>query len=223
MSVFSRLFLWGEVSAHRNKALIERVIAHVHAAASGVQAVLFAVECPVPRGIRPAARRRRGHRMSFAAYPKAILKYFYTPARTGQRGRPRHVPWPDVHIAQVVKHRAGQKLTAIERRVVYGCHHRVNDLIAMSQCGFGLINTAFIERLNATCRARMPALARRTRNRAQTTVRLRSEMFWTGVVYNFCTIHSSLAATPAVAAGLTDHVWSVSELLLFHPPPKVST
>ena len=68
----------------------------------------------------------------------------------------------------------------------------------------------------------MPALARRTRNRAQTTERLRSEMFWTGVVYNFCTIHSSLAATPAVAAGLTDHVWSVRELLHLHPPPKVS-
>lgn len=135
MSVFSRLFLWGEVSAHRNKALIERVMAKVHAAASGVQAVLFAVD-------------------GFAAYPQAILKYFYTPARTGQRGRPRHVPWPDLHIVQVVKHRAAQKLTAIERRVVHGCRDRADDLIAMSQCGFGLINTAYVERLNATCRAR---------------------------------------------------------------------
>ena len=202
MTVFSRLFLWGEVATHRNKALIERVMAHVHAAASGVQAVLFAVD-------------------GFAAYPKAILKYFYTPARSGQRGRPRHVPWPNLHIAQVVKHRTGQALTAIERRVVHGCRSRIYDLIAISQCGFGLINTAYIERLNATCRARMPALTRRTRNRAQTTDRVRAEMFWTGVVYNFCTVHHSLAATPAVAAGLTDHTWSISELLLFRPPPRV--
>ncbi|MEP7198377.1 MAG: hypothetical protein ABI874_01055 [Chloroflexota bacterium] len=131
-------------------ALIERVMAHVHAAASGVQAVLITVD-------------------GFAAYPKAILKYFYTPAPTGQRGRPRHVLWPDVHIAQVVKHRAGQTLRAIERRVVHRCRNRVNDMIVMSQSGFGVINSAFIEQLNATCRARMPALTRRTRNWAQTT------------------------------------------------------
>lgn len=201
MTVFSRLFLWGEVAPQRTKGLIERVIVHVRAAASSVQAVLFAVD-------------------GFAAYPRAILKYFYTSVRTGKPGRPAHQVWPDLHIVQVVKQRVGQKLTDIQRRVVHGSLDRVDDLIAMSQCGFGLINTAFIERLNATCRARMPALARRTRNLARTTDRLRAEMFWTGVVYNFCTVHTSLGATPATAAGLTDHVWSVEELLCFRVPPK---
>ncbi len=201
MSVFSRLFLWGEASAQRNKPLIERVLAQVRAAAGGVQTVLFAVD-------------------GFAAYPKAILKYFYTPIRTGKRGRPAHQVWPDLHIVQVVKRYTGKAVSSVERRVVHGCRDRVDDLIAMSQCGFGLINTAFIERLNATCRARMPSLVRRTRNRAQTAERLRLEMFWTGVVYNFCTVHSSLGATPAMAANLSDHVWSITELLLFKPPPK---
>jgi hypothetical protein len=45
-------------------------------------------------------------------------------------------------------------------------------------------------------------------------------MFWSGAVYNFCTIHSTLGATPTMAADLTDHVWSVRELLLFRPPAQ---
>jgi transposase-like protein len=199
MTVFSRLFLWGEVGAHRTKGLIERVMAQVHAAAQGVQAVLFAID-------------------GFAAYPKAILKHFYTPVQTGKPGRPVHQVWPDLHIVQVVKQRTGKRLTDIQRRVAYGCLERVYDLIAMSQCGWGLINTAYIERLNATFRARLPALTRRTRSLAQTTDRLRAEMFWSGVVYNFCTVHTSLSATPAMAADLTEHVWSVEELVHFRVP-----
>jgi len=42
-------------------------------------------------------------------------------------------------------------------------------------------------------------------------------MFWSGAVYNFCTIHSTLRVTPTMAADLTDHVWSVRELLFFKP------
>lgn len=38
-------------------------------------------------------------------------------------------------------------------------------------------------------------------------------MFWTGCVYNFCRIHAPLEGTPAMAAGLTEGVWSVRELL----------
>lgn len=202
MCVFSRLFLWGEVARERNQRLIDRLIGKVRAAAGAIpQAVLFAID-------------------GFAAYPKAILKHFYTPLRTGKRGRPAHQIWPDLHIAQVVKSRAGGKVKEIQRRVVHGCQARVDDLIAMSQCALGFINTAFIERLNATFRARMPSLARRTRNLAQLVERLRAEMFWTGTVYNFCTVHSSLGGTPAMAAGLAEHVWSVRELLLFRPPPK---
>jgi len=73
-SVFARLFLWGEGSAHRDRPLIERVMTQVRQAAGSIpQAVLFAVD-------------------GFSAYPKAILKRFYTPLHTGQRGRPRHPP-----------------------------------------------------------------------------------------------------------------------------------
>jgi len=47
---------------------------------------------------------------------------------------------------------------------------------------------------------------------------LEDELFWGGVVYNFCTVHISFGATPAVAAGLTDHTQSVEELLCHRLP-----
>jgi transposase-like protein len=201
MSVFSRLFLWGEVSPQRDRRLIGHLVSKVRAAAGSVQPILFAVD-------------------GFAAYPKAVLKSFYTKLYTGKRGRPRHIRWPDLHIVQVVKQRSGKKIKTISRRIVHGCRNRVDDLISMSQTAMGLINTAYIERLNATFRARMPSLVRRTRNLARTVERLEAEMFWSGVVYNFCTIHTSISATPAMAADLTSHTWSVEELLLFKLPSK---
>ncbi len=199
MSVFSRLFLWGEIAPRRDRKLIERLVQRVRAAAGQtVQAVLWAVD-------------------GFSAYPKAILKYFYIKEYTGKPGRPRHVPWPDLHIVQVVKQYAGRTLKGVTRQVVHGSWERVVELIAVTQTTVGLINTAYIERLNATFRGRMPSLVRRTRNLARTVERLRAEMFWVGVVYNFCTVHTSLGASPAMAAGLTTHVWTVEELLFFKP------
>ena len=88
----------------------------------------------------------------------------------------------------------------------------------MTQVEFGVSNTAFSERFNVTLRARLPALVRRTRNLARAQQRLEDELFWGGVVYNFCTVRTSLGATPAVAAGLTDHTRSVEELLRLRLP-----
>ncbi len=202
MSVFSRLFIWGEVSAHRNRHLIERVMEKVRQAAASIpQAILFAID-------------------GFSAYPKAILKIFYTPLHTGKPGRPRHLPWPDLHIVQMVKSRSGRKLKKITRRLVHGASDRVYEMIAHSQGELGWINTAYIERLNATFRARMSSLVRRTRSLAQTVQHLEYELFWSGVVYNFCTVHDTLEGTPAMAAGLTDHVWSIQELLFLKLPHK---
>lgn len=202
MSVFSRLFLWGEVSAHRDRPLIERVMGKVRQAAASVpQAVLFAID-------------------GFSAYPRAILKTFYTPLHTGKPGRPRHLPWPDLHIVQVVKTHSGRKLKEITRRLVHGALDRVYEMIAYSQAEPGWINTAYVERLNATLRARMSSLVRRTRSLARTIQHLEYELFWSGVVYNFCTMHDTLEGTPAMAAGLTEHVWSIQELLFLKVPQK---
>jgi transposase-like protein len=198
MTVFSRLFLWGAISTHRDELLIEQIIQHVRAAAQLHQPILFAVD-----GLR--------------AYVTAILRVFRNPVHTGHRGRPHLVVWADLHIVQVVKHRVGQRLDSIERRVVHGCQPAAEAIMQATQVELGVINTAYIERLNATFRTWMPALFRRTRAPARQVVHLEAAMFWMGCVYNFCRIHRTLATTPAVAADLTEHVWTVDELLRFRP------
>jgi hypothetical protein len=94
-------------------------------------------------------------------------------------------------------------------------------------------NTAFIERLNATFRSRLAVLVRRSRALIRNPQTLEPLMYLMGCVYNFCTEHKSLRLklwvgshgfrwlqrTPAIAAGLTDHIWTVKELLLFRIPP----
>jgi len=89
------------------------------------------------------------------------------------------------------------------------------------------------ERLNATFRQRLAWLARRTRHLAQQGETLSAGMFTVGCFYNFCDHHHSLRLklsvgrrgyrwvqrTPAIAAGLTDHRWSVAELFNFKVPP----
>src|SRR5512145_1795158 len=91
--------------------------------------------------------------------------------------------------------------------------------------GEGVIKTAYIERLNATFRERLAPLARRSRALARRTLTLQHGMYLIGTVYNFCTPHVSLRLThsgasrcgvqrtPTMAAGITDHCWSVHELL----------
>lgn len=114
-------------------------------------------------------------------------------------------------------------MVAVERRIVDGTPTRVETLRRRSQ-GDGVINTAYIERLNATLRERLAALTRRGRALARPTLTLQHGRYLIGPVYNFCTPHASLMQagrqiTPAMAAGITEHCWSVHALLSYHVPP----
>ncbi|HEU5101428.1 MAG TPA: hypothetical protein VFU22_20540 [Roseiflexaceae bacterium] len=150
-----------------------------------------------------------------AAWPKAILRVFRDPQPTGRRGRPPLVVWADLHIVQVVKQYSKRRVTAVERRLAHGCLQAAEAIMQASQIGLGVINTAYIERLNATFRTWLPALARRSRTPARQNAHLNAAMFWMGAVYNFCWRHTTLDGTPAMAADLTDHVWTVEELLCY--------
>lgn len=196
MRVVSRLFLWGAVAPRRDTALIQQVMQHVRAAAQMGKPILIAVD-------------------GCAASVTTVLTVFRDPVRTGKRGRPPLKVWDHLHIVQVVKHRAKRRVTEVQRRVVHGCEQAVQTMIATTQGGTGLINTAYVERLNATLRGWIPALVRRSRTPARVVAHLEASMFWTGVVYNFCRVHTSLGVSPAMTAGLTDHVWTIEELL-FH-------
>jgi hypothetical protein len=140
---------------------------------------------------------------------RAIRETFRDPVRTGAHGRPRLRPWRHVCIAQVVKRYAQRHVVDVERRIVEGTPARMETLRRRTQGG-GVINTAYIERLNATFRERLASLTRRGCALARCTVTLQHGMYLIGTVYNFCTPHASLAhasraTTPAMAAGITDH------------------
>ena len=99
-------------------------------------------------------------------------------------------------IAQVVKRYEPRRIVAVERRIVAGTPARVETLRRRSQ-GDGVINTASIERLNATFRERLAALTRRGRALARRTVTLAHGMYRVGTIYNFCTPHESLGPAGA--------------------------
>lgn len=196
MSVFPRLFIWGEVSAVRNTALVQRVVRQVRAAARRGSSILWVTD-------------------GFGGWLNAVRRVFRDPVHTGKRGRP-HLPlWAGLLLVQVVKHKAGRRLIAIEARVRIGTWAAAQEIICCTQTQLGAFNTAYVERLNATLRTWMPALTRRSRTPARDLAHLEAALFWTGCVYNFCHIHATLDGTPAMAAGLTEEVWSVRELLFY--------
>jgi transposase-like protein len=204
MMVKTRLWLGGEVSEHRDMTLIRQLIQRVRACALN-RPILFCTD-------------------GLSAYIRAIRETFRDPVATGKGGRPRLRPWRHLLIAQVVKRYERRRVVETERRIVDGTAARVETLRRRSQ-GDGVINTAYIERLNATFRERLAPLARRCRALARQTLRLHEGMFLVGTVYNFCTPHASLGhaqqMTPAMAAGITNHCWTMQELLSFQVPLPV--
>ena len=203
MMVKTRLWLGGEVSAQRDMPLIRRLSKRVRRCAA----------------CRPLLICTDG----LVSYIRAMRETFRDPVHMGMGGRPRLRAWRHVLIAQVVKRYERRRVVETERRIVDGTPARVETLRRRSQ-GDGVINTAYIERLNATFRERLAPLARRCRALARHTLTLHEGMFVVGTVYNFCTPHESLShahkTTPAMAAGITDHCWTMHELLSLHVPPS---
>src|SRR5439155_9498158 len=202
MMVQTRLWLGGEVSEQRDMTLIRRLMERVRRCAAH-RPLLFCTD-------------------GLCSYIRAIRETFRDPVQTGTGGRPRLRPWRNLCIAQVVKRYERRHVVATERRMVDGTPARVETLRRRSH-GAGVINTAYIERLNATCRERFAPLVRRGRSLVRRTLTLAHGMYLIGTVYNFCTPHASLGhvgakTTPAMAAGITDHCWTVRELLSFHVP-----
>lgn len=218
LTVTSRLWLGGVVSAHRDKALIRALLLRVRACGPA-RALLLCVD-------------------GLSSYVSQARRIFREAVRAGGPGRPRLVLPSGVLIAQVVKHYAKRRVVDVARRVVQGTADAVQaGLRATQGRDTAVINTAYVERLNATFRAHLAPLVRRTRAAVRRAATLESGMWLVGACYNFCWPHDSLrqrrgtadppggqwlARTPAQAAGLTEHRWSVHELLTFPvPPPPV--
>src|SRR5438552_3958640 len=167
----------------------------------------------------------------FTCYQAALIAPFHvvtTFARTGKRGRPRKPrcePHPDLVYGQLVKQKKQGKLLTLSTRVVLGAE-RLTHL--------GLtISTALVERVNLTLRQALAPLTRQTASFCKDRERLRQRVVFFQAFYNVARPHMSLRqplplhertrrgairprwreCTPALAAGLTDHVWAFRELL----------
>lgn len=212
----TRLWMGGIVSAQRDLNLIQALADKVRSMAL-CRPLLLAVD-------------------GLASYVSAFRNAFRSklPRPQGELGRCKLVAWQDIAIVQVVKQRvAGVFAQRVERRIVQGAKTMIERLIITTQ-GKGVINTAFIERLNATFRQRIHSLTRRTRTLAQRAETLVAGMYIVGCFYNFCDFHHSLRLklsvgsfgyrwvprTPAIASKLADHPWTPAELLNFKVPPS---
>jgi IS1 family transposase len=175
-------------------------------------------------------------------YATALLTHFghwvQPPRRqaTGPAPKPRWMPLPALLYAQVVKTVRRRRLVRVSHRVVFGTLEAVQQVLAA--CGWQ-INTAFVERLNLTLRQHVAAIGRRVTTLCKHEDGLRQQLALYQVYYNFCLPHASVRqllpqpeptngagsaklwqpCTPAMAAGLTDHVWTLREVLLFRVPP----
>jgi transposase-like protein/IS1 family transposase len=201
--VTTRLWLGGVVSPRRDRTLIQR-LANLIAACAQWGPLLLVTD-------------------GLTTYVDAFRRTFRT-RQTGTGGRPRLKIWPDLVIAQVIKQYAGRKVTGTIHRLVHGSVRMFLTLL-WSTPGCQVLNTAFIERLNGTFRARLAVFGRRTRVPARRETTVHGGVYLIGTLYNFRTAHTSLRTkeggrrTPTIAAGITNHIWTVAELLHHQVPP----
>jgi IS1 family transposase len=175
-------------------------------------------------------------------YATALLTHFgqwMQPERRqdkGPRPKPRWMPLPALRYAQVVKSYRRRRLVGVTHRVVFGTQLAIEQVLAA--CGWTM-NTAFVERLNLDLRQCVAAIGRRVNTVCRGEEGLRDRLVLFQTYHNFVRPHASLRqplahpiptngdgsaklwqpCTPAMAAGLSDHVWSLKEVLLYRVPP----
>jgi IS1 family transposase len=178
----------------------------------------------------------------FREYLTALLTHYgqwVQPERKQTHGplpKPRWMPLPPLLYAQVVKTYRRRRLVAVKHRVVFGTIEAVNQVLR--PLGWH-INTSLVERFNLSLRQHVAAIGRRTSLLCKGEAGLRQQLTLYHVYYNFVLLHASLrlpsaepsaanrtgsakvwrSCTPAMAAGLTDHVWTLKEVLMFRVPP----
>ncbi|HEY6408384.1 MAG TPA: hypothetical protein VIY29_13030 [Ktedonobacteraceae bacterium] len=214
MMVSTRLWLGGVVSLTRDRSLADRLLSQVRSCCQPLRALLVCTD-------------------GWNVYPGSIRRAFRSKVKeTAGRGRACLQVWPQLCIAVVIKRAEKKRVVEITRKMVQGTLEQAQVLLAASHGGT-VLNTAFIERLNGTIRQRLASLTRKCRHAARRLTALESGMWLLGCTYNLCWPHHELSRreadakgkrgevllTPAMASGLTDHLWSMWELLSYHVAP----
>jgi IS1 family transposase len=208
IDISTRLWMAGVVSVQRDKALADHLLHQVRACCQAVGALLVCTD-------------------GWAAYPNSIKRAFREKVKkTAGRGRACLEVWPELCIATVIKHVKKHRVVEVTRTMTLGTLEQAQKLLQATMGGTEL-NTSFIERFNGTVRERLASLTRKCRHAAHRLETIEVGMYLIGCTYNFCFPHHELSTskhrgfscTPAMAAGLTNHIWSVSELLLYKVAP----
>jgi IS1 family transposase len=206
--VSTRLWVGGVVSLRRDSTLADRLMQQVRACSQAACALLVCTD-------------------GWNAYPKSIQRAFREKVKqTLGRGRACLQVWPQLCIATVIKRTEKKRVVEVTRKMTLGTLAHASTLL-QATLGGSMLNTAFIERFNGTMRERLAALTRKCRHAAYRIAALQTGMYLIGCTYNFCWPHHELSTakhvgqpcTPAMAPGLTDHIWSVSELLMYKVAP----
>ena len=218
----SKLILTLDVGA-RTLAMAQLVVHHVAQVCASDCAPLFLTD-------------------GFKDYMTALLTHYgrwVQPERKRDQGpapKPRWMPLPRLRYAQVVKSYRRRRLVRGKHRVVFGTLEAVKQVLAKR--GWQM-NTAFVERLNLDLRQHVAAIGRRVNTVCKHEAGLRQQLALFHTYHNFCLPHASLRmalaapeptngtgsarqwrpCTPAMAAGLTDRVWTVRDVLLYRVPP----
>jgi len=155
------------------------------------------------------------------AYREAMLETWGKAPEYKGQGRPPTVrkPGEGWKYLQVVKKREGSKLVDVILKVIYGNEEEVINILGKS--------TAYVERTHLTSRQMNGRLVRKTLSFSKELRMLKASTALEDALYNFTRPLKTLRVevenpssanrwqqrTPAQAAGLTDHIWTVKELL----------
>jgi transposase-like protein len=213
--VSTRLWVAGDVSKTRDSNLTDRLMQQVRRCCKSLCELLVCTD-------------------GFAAYPNSTRRAFREKVKmTAGRGRCCLEVWKDLHIGTVIKRTVKMHLKEVLREMAHGSLEKAMKILESSRGGT-MLNTSFIERFNGTMRERLAALTRKCRHTSANIHAFHTGMYLIGCTYNFCWPHHELSKsvskggfgtpyTPAMATGLTDHVWSILELLSYkvvpHPLP----
>jgi hypothetical protein len=207
----------------RTLALAQRVVHQVAQVLAPDCAPLF-----LPDGFREYTTALLAHDGHWVQFPRRQAH--------GSAPKPRWMPLPQLLYAQVVKTVRRRRLIAVKPRVVCGTLVAVEQVLGA--CGWQ-INTSFVERLNLSLRPHVAAIGRRVSPLGKAEDGLCQQLALSHCYYNFCLPHASLRQpwpqpvptngtgsakvwqpyTPAMAAGLTDPVWTLQEVLRYRVPP----
>ena len=204
----SRFWRAGVVSVNRDRHLADLLLQQVRRCCRRVPGLLICTD-------------------GWNAYPQSIVRAFRDKVkRTAGRGRCCLQVWPELCSVTILKQIKKKRVVQVRRKLTWGVLEKAQHLLTLTP-GCQPFHTSLIERFNATMRERLASLTRKCRHAAQRLETIETGMYLVGSTYNFCWPHHELssrkhfgsACTPAMAAGLTNHIWSVWELLCFQVAP----